>query len=366
MVASIGSHCHDGAARDTTKITITRRRIIKWAASLFVPQARWKLRLLTVPVLGFAVLACAAVCGHAQDKPAEYPLRPIRLIVGVAPGAGNDAITRAAAQMLSDRWGQTVVVDNRSGGGTVIAAELGAQAPPDGYTILSATDTLMLLGALKRVTFDIRKALEPIGVMTTQPYVLVVEPSLPVKSVKDLIAYAKTKQLSYGSSGIGTTVHLGMERLAVLTGANFVHVPYKGTAPALVGAMSGEIHMVPASAISASAAMKTGKVRAIAVMGLKRVAAFPDLPTVAEAGLPGFKIVNSYNLFAPAGTPRSIILAINRVVTEGMNAPAMAQKLAADGSEPGERMTPDEYKAQFAKDYIEAEKQAQQLRIKLY
>ncbi len=132
MVASIGSHCHDGASRDTTKITITRCRIIKWAASLFVPQARWKLRLLTVPVLGFAVLACAAVCGHAQDKPAEYPLRPIRLIVGVAPGAGNDAITRAAAQMLSDRWGQTVVVDNRSGGGTVIAAELGAQAPPDG------------------------------------------------------------------------------------------------------------------------------------------------------------------------------------------------------------------------------------------
>jgi tripartite-type tricarboxylate transporter receptor subunit TctC len=311
-------------------------------------------------------LACAAGAGHAQDKPAGYPLHPIRLIVGVPPGAGNDTVTRAAAQMLSDRWGQTVVVDNRSGGGTVIAAELGAQAPPDGYTILSATDTLMLLGAMKRVTFDILKALEPIVVMTTQPYVLVIDPALPVKSIKDLVAYSKTKTLTYGSSGVGTTVHLGMERLAALAGANFEHVPYKGTATALVGVMAGEVHMVPASAISGAAAIKTGKVRAVAVMGLKRVAAFPDLPTVAESGLPGFKIVNSYNLFAPAGTPQAIILAINRVVTAGMNSPQMVQKLAAEGSEPGERMTPDEYKAQFAREYVEAQKEVRQLKVRLY
>jgi tripartite-type tricarboxylate transporter receptor subunit TctC len=327
-----------------------------------------EIKLLTIParVAAAIVLACAAAAGYGQDKPAGYPSRPIRIIVGVAPGAGNDAVTRAAAQMLNDRWAQTVVVDNRSGGGTVIAAELGAQAPPDGYTILSATDTLMLLGALKRVTFDILKAFEPIVVMTTQPYILVIEPSLPVKSVKDLIAYSKTKTLTYGSSGIGTTVHLGMERLAQLTGTSFAHVPYKGTAPALVGVMSGEVHMVPASAISAAAAMKTGKVRAVAVMGLKRVAAFPELPTVAESGLPGFKIVNSYNLFAPAGTPRPVILAINRVVTDGMNSPQMVQKLAAEGSEPAERMTPDEFKVQFAREYVEAEKQAQQVKIKLY
>jgi tripartite-type tricarboxylate transporter receptor subunit TctC len=313
-----------------------------------------------------AVLSCAAGAGFAQDKPAGYPLHPIRVIVGVAPGAGNDTVTRAAAQMLSDAWAQTVVVDNRSGGGTVISVELGAQAPPDGYTILSATDTLMLVGAAKRVKFDIRKTFEPIVVMTTQPYILVVDPSLPVKSVKDLIAYSKTKTLSYGSSGIGTMVHLGMERLTALSGANFAHVPYKGTAPALIGVMSGEIHMVPASAISATAAMKTGKVRAIAVMGLKRVAVYPDLPTVDESGFPGFKIVNSYNLFAPAGTPRAIVLAINRVVTAGMNAPAMVQKLAAEGSEPGERMTPDEFKAQFAREYVEVEKQVRQSNVKLY
>jgi tripartite-type tricarboxylate transporter receptor subunit TctC len=130
--------------------------------------------------------------------------------------------------------------------------------------------------------------------------------------------------------------------------------------------MSGEINMVPASAISAAAAMKTGKVRAIAVMGLKRLTSFPDLPTVAESGLPGFKIVNSYNLFAPAGTPRPIILAINRVVTDGMNAQQMVQKLSAEGSEPGERMTPDEFKSQIAREYIEVQNQVKQLNIKLY
>ena len=292
-------------------------------------------------IISAIAFACAVGAADAQENPANYPTRPIRLLVGVPAGAGNDTISRAAGQMLTDRWGQTVVVDNRSGGGTVIAAELGAQAPPDGYTLLSASDTILLLGATRRVAFDIRKAYEPIVVMTTQPYILVIDPSLPINSVKELIAYSKTKTLTYGSSGIGTTVHFGMERLALLTQANFSHVPYKGTAPALIGVMSGEINMVPASAISAVAAMKTRKVRAVAVMGVKRLPSMPDLPTVAEAGLPGFRIVNSYNLFAPAGTPRPIILAINRV------------------------MTPDEVRAQIGREYLEVEKQVKQLNIKL-
>jgi tripartite-type tricarboxylate transporter receptor subunit TctC len=313
-----------------------------------------------------AATGCASAAAYAQDKPAGYPARPIRLIVGVAAGAGNDAVTRAAGQMLSDKWGQTVVVDNRSGGGTVISIEIAAQSPADGYTLLSASDTLRLVGAFKRVNFDVRTAFEPIVAMTTQPYILVVEPALPAKSVKDLVAYSKTKAVTYGSSGVGTMVHLGMERLAALSGGNFAHVPYKGTAPALVGVMSGEINMVPASAISASAAMKTGKVRALAVMGLKRVGAYPELPTVDESGFPGFKIVNSYNLFAPAGTPRAVILAINRVVTDGMHSPAMVQRLAAEGSEPAERMTPDQFKAQFVHEYAEVEKQAGQSKVKLY
>lgn len=312
-----------------------------------------------------AALLVGAVGAAAQDKPANYPLRPIRIIVGVPAGAGNDTVTRVAAQMLAEKWGQSVVVDNRAGAGTAISVDLGAQAPADGYTILSATDTLILVGALKRVNFDVRKAFEPIVVMTTQPYILVVEPGLPVKSIKDLIALSKTKTLTYGSSGVGAMVHIGMERFAALSGANLSHVPYKGTAPALVGVMSGEINMVPASAISATAAMKTGKVRALAGMGLKRIPALPDLPTVEEAGFPGFKIINAYNLFAPAGTPKPIIHAINRVVSEGMHSPAMVQKLAAEGSEPGERLTPEEFKAQFLREYAEVEKQVRDSKIKL-
>jgi tripartite-type tricarboxylate transporter receptor subunit TctC len=224
----------------------------------------------------------------------------------------------------------------------------------------------MLLGAMKRVTFDIRKAFEPIVIMTSQPYILVVNPSLPAKNVKELVALSKQKPLSYGSSGVGTMVHIGMERMAMLTGANFVHVPYKGTAPALVGTMGGEVHMVPASAISATAAMKTGKVRALGVMGLTRVPALPDVPTIAEQGLPGFKIVNSYNLFAPAGTPRPIVNAINKVVSEGMRSPQMVQKLTAEGAQPGEKLTPDEFRAQLAKEYAEVEQQVKSMKVKLF
>jgi tripartite-type tricarboxylate transporter receptor subunit TctC len=312
-----------------------------------------------------AAVFVGASCVPAQDKPANYPQRPIRIIVGVPAGAGNDTVTRVAAQMLADKWGQSVVVDNRAGAGTAISVDLGAQAPADGYTLLSATDTLILVGALKRVNFDVRKAFEPIVIMTTQPYILVVEPGLPVKSVKDLIALSKTKTLTYGSSGVGAMVHIGMERFAALSGAQLSHVPYKGTAPALVGVMSGEINMVPASAISATAAMKTGKVRALAGMGSKRIPALPDLPTVEEAGFPGFRIINAYNLFAPAGTSKPIIHAINRVVSEGMHSSAMVQKLAAEGSEPGERMTAKEFKTQFLREYAEVEKQVRDSKIKL-
>lgn len=303
---------------------------------------------------------------RAQDKPAGYPVRPIRIIVPVLPGGGLDMVCRAVGQMLSERWGQTVVIDNRPGGGTVIATDLAAKAPPDGYTLLASTDTLNIIGAMKRVPFDVRKAFEPVVPMTAQPYVLIIGAALPAKSVKELAAHSVIQPLSYGSSGVGTAAHLGMELLASLTGAKLVHVPYKGGSASLVGLMSGEVHMYPGLVISATAAMKSGKVRALAAMGLKRLPALPDLPTVAEQGWPGFKIVNSYNLVAPAGTPRPIVAALNRAVGDFMHTPAMAQRLFADGSQPGEHLTPEAFKAFLAREYEDVERQVKTLAVKLF
>ena len=312
-----------------------------------------------------AVLACNGVV-VAQDKPPGYPIRPIRLIVPVAPGAGADTIARAAAQMLNNAWGQTAVVDNRSGAGGVIAVELAAKAAPDGYTILSIGDVLMLQGALKRVPFDVRKAFDPIVPMFAQPYVLLANLNLPVRSIKDLVAYSATQSVTYsGAAGVGSTVHLGMERLAQLSGAKLLFVPYKGTAPAVIAVMGGEIHVAAAGAIAASSAIRTGKVRALAALSLARISAMPDLPTVAEQGFPGFKITNRYNLFAPAGTPRAIITGINRVVSDGMHSPQMAQRLEADGSQPAERITPEQLKSAIARDYAEIEQQVKLLNIKI-
>src|SRR5262252_2426493 len=319
---------------------------------------------LTRWLIGIALAYCGAA--FAQDKPPGYPVRPIRLIVAVAPGAGADAIARAAAQMLTDRWGTNAVVDNRPGGSGVIAMELVARSAPDGYTLLSLGDTLMLLGALKRVSFDVLKEFEPVVPTSAQPYILLANLSLPVKSIKELVAYSATQTVTYsGAAGIGNTVHLGMERLAQLSGAKLLFVPYKGSAPAIIGLMGGEINLAAASSIAASAAIRTGKVRALAALGLTRIPALPDLPTVAEQGFPGFKIVNRYGLHAPAGTPRGIINAINRVVSDGMHSPQVVQRLQADGAEPAERMTPEQFKATMARDYAEIEQTVKRLDIKI-
>lgn len=315
-------------------------------------------------------LAGAALAYHgaaiAQDKPAGYPVKPIRLIVAVAPGAGGDAIARAVAQMLTERWGQNAVVDNRSGGGGVIATEMVANAAPDGYTLLSQGDTVLYQGAQKRVPFDVLKAFDPVVSTSTQPYILLVNLGLPIKSIKDMIAYSKTRTLDYsGSTGVGSPVHLSMEHFAQLSGAKMLYVPYKGSAPAIIAVIGGEIHMAVASSIAASAAIRTGKVRALATLGLTRVPTMPDLPTVAEQGFPGFKITNRYNLWAPAGTPRAIIAALNSVVNEGMHTPQMAKRLEADGSQPAERMTPGQLKATMARELAEIEQQLTQLNIKI-
>ena len=311
------------------------------------------------------VAGCAPYAG-AQELPAGYPNRPVRLVTSSVPGGGLDLLCRAIAQMLTDRLGQSVIVDNRPGGGTVLATEIAGKAAGDGYTLFAGTDTLRVVGVTKRVAFDVRKTFEPVAAMSSQPYILIVNPSLPVRSFRDLVAYSTTQRVTYGSSGVGTVAHLGLEYLTVISGAKFVHVPYKGGAQSLLALMSGEISMYPGLLLSANTAVKQGKARPLAALSLTRIPALPDLPTVAEQGYPGFKITNSYELFAPAGTPRAVVNALNRFVTEFMNSPQMAQKLAAEGSQPGEKMTPEALKAAFLREYEEVEKQVAQLKVKLY
>ena len=315
--------------------------------------------------LAGAVLAHSGA-SVAQDKPGGYPIRPIRLVISGSPGAGGDMMARAVAQMLTDAWGQNTIVDNRPGASGVIAVELAARSAPDGYTLLSLGDNLMLLGALKRVPFDVLKAFDHVVPTSAQPYVLLANLNMPFKSIKELVVYSATQRVTYsGSTGVGATVHLGMERLAQLSGAKLLFVPYKGTAPGILAAMGGEIHMVAASSMAATGAIKTGRVRALAALGLTRIPSMPDLPTVAEQGFPGFKITNRYGLHASAGTPRPIIAAINRVVSDGMHSPQMSQKLEAEGAQPAERMTPEQFKATMARDYAELEQQVRRLNIKI-
>ncbi len=314
--------------------------------------------------LSVAVLVYSAPV-LAQDKPSGYPVRPIRIIIGVAPGAGADMVARATAQLLTERWGQNAVVDPRPGGGGVIASELMAKSTPDGYTILQSGDGLLFQSATKRVPFDVLKIFDPVVSSTQQPYILLTNLSVPAKTVKELIALSAAKPMTYaGSAGIGGTVHLGMERLVKISGLQLKHVAYKGSAPALLALMGGEVSMGVTSVMSATAAIRSGKVRGVASLGLTRASSLPDLPTIGEQGFPGFKITNRYNLWVRAGTPRPIILAINRVVSDGMHTPQMVQKLAADGSEPAERMTPEQLKAELARNYVELERQVKELGLK--
>jgi tripartite-type tricarboxylate transporter receptor subunit TctC len=224
----------------------------------------------------------------------------------------------------------------------------------------------MMIGALKRVPYDVRVAYEPIVRMTAQPAVMVVAPSLPVNSVKELIAYAKARPnaLSFGSAGIGTNGHLGLERFNMMAGVRITHVPYKGSAPALIDIVAGQIHLVFASALSANPYLKPGKLKALAVTGLKRIASLPELPTISEAGVPGFKMNNSFNMLAPAGTQMTILDSLNQVVAAGMHAPEMTRRLVSEGTEAGERMTPTQFKKVIAAEYQELERELAKLDIK--
>ena len=303
-----------------------------------------------------AVSCCLATVTRAQPAveapPQGYPNRPIRVIVGSAPGGGADIIARAVSQHLAARWNRSVVVDNRGGGGGVIALELLAHAAPDGYTLFGGASLIVTATPMNKVRFDTRKVVAPIVQMTSSPYLLLVPPSLPVSSVKELITYAKNKPaaVSYGSAGVGSVAHLGTELFKFMAGGlDMVHIPYKGYGQALTDLMGGQIQVLFTSGIGGAPYVKSGKLKAIAVTSVRRVRAFPDLPTIAESGVPEFQLENMHGLYAPAGVPPLIVLALNREVSQFMNSPEMKGRLAAEGAEAAPPRSPAEFKQTFAR-----------------
>jgi tripartite-type tricarboxylate transporter receptor subunit TctC len=282
----------------------------------------------------------------------EYPSRPVRLIVPFAAGGPNDIIARLVGGRLSDALGQPIVVENRPGAGGNIGTDFVAKAPPDGYTLLSAgPGSLIINPLLGSVPYDTARDFAPVSLMASAPNVLVVHPSVPAKSVRELIELARAhpRQLNYASGGPGSTPHLSAALFAVMAGIDIVHVPYKGTGPASADLLGGQVQMAFFGIPPLLPHIKTGKLRALAVTGKRRSPELPEVPTVDEAGLRGYEVSPWYGLLAPAGTPRAIVDRLNAEVTKIVRRPEMKEKLVSQGAEPAGG-TPEDYAAAIRAD----------------
>jgi len=291
--------------------------------------------------VGFALAgilqAAAAANVHAAQEATAYPTRPVRLIVPFAPGGGTDITARAIAQKLTESLGKAVIVDNRAGANGTIGADMTAKAPPDGYTLgMISSSHSVNPSIMKKLPYDLLADLAPITQATSQPYALVLHPSVPARSVKELIALAMAKPgtLTYGSSGTGGLSHLSGALLASLAKISLVHVPYKGGAPALTDVISGQIQMLFSTILQSQAHIKSGRLRPLAVTTAKRSRSMPELPTMAEAGVKGYEVAGWYGMVAPARTPRALITLLNGEVVRILKLPEVGDRLAADGSEP--------------------------------
>lgn len=266
-------------------------------------------------------VAVVLVCGAGAVSAQRYPNQAVRLVVPFAPVGSTDVLGRLVAQRLSKGIGQNVVVENRAGGGTNIGAEYVARATPDGYTLLMTTTTQAINVALyPKLDYDLVKDFAPVAPIATSPSVLVVHPSVPVKTVKELIALAKSKPgvLTYASSGSGSTAHLAGELFKMSAGIDLIHIPYKGAGPAQVDLIGGHVHSMFGFTAGVLPHLKAGKLRALGVTSSRRLPDMPDLPTVAEAGVPGYEVSVWYGVLAPAGTPADIVSLLNAEVAKSV------------------------------------------------
>jgi tripartite-type tricarboxylate transporter receptor subunit TctC len=306
------------------------------------------------------VLLCAIAgvplpVAHAQGNAlaGRYPEKSIRFIVPFPPGAANDILARGVGQKLAERWGQAVVVDNRGGAGGVLGTTLAAKAAPDGYTIVLVPATHAINVSLySKPPFDAVRDFSPISLIATGAYMLVVNPSLPAKSVKELISLAKAKpgRLNFGSAGTGNATHLVGELMKRMAGIDMTHVPYKGVSPALADVIGGQVDMMFGSISATSPQARAGKVRALAITSAKRSTAVPDVPTLNEAGVPGYDAVGWWGVLAPAGTAPGIVNRLNNEIRDIVEQPEMRQWLQRQGFEPASG-TPAQF-AQFIKGEI--------------
>ncbi len=274
---------------------------------------------------------------YGQAAPADYPVKTVRTIVSYAPGGATDIMARVVAQKLTESLGKSFVVDNQSGAGGVIGDGLVARAAPDGYTLLATSSSFAINPAVvAKLPFDAIKSFAPIGLVAQAPFVLVVHPALPAKSVKDLIALAKARpgNLDYASAGQGTAVHLATELFSSMAGIAMTHIPYKGTGPALVDLLAGQVQLTFANILSAKPYVQSARLRALGVSNSKRSAALPELPTISEAGVPGYEVVSWYGWLAPAGTPQPIVQRLNSEINKMIGAPEVKDRIVANGAEP--------------------------------
>ncbi len=286
-----------------------------------------------LPVCVGTLLAPAA---HAQTTQ-TWPTKPVRFVIAFTPGGPSDILTRLVGGKLTEALGQPFIYDNRPGAGGNIAGEITAKSPPDGYTILMGNNSILATNAAlyKNMGFDPVKELAPVALLASQPNILVVHPLLPVKSVKDLVALAKARpgQLNYASSGSGAAAHLAAELFQSMTGTKMAHIPYKGAGPALIDTLAGQCQLMFATSLSVASYIRSEKVRALAVSTAKRSPSFAHLPTVAEAGVPGFEASTWHGVVAPAATPQAVIARLNGEINKLLQTPEMRERLNSQGAE---------------------------------
>jgi len=301
------------------------------------------------------LVVAAATGALSQPAPAQtYPDRPITLVVPYPAGGGNDVLARLVAEKMSKSLGGTIVVENRGGAGGTIATRQVAKSAPDGYALLIATSSLAINPSLyPNVGYDPRKDFAPIGLIASSSNIVLVHPSVPARSIKELIGLAKQQagKLHFASTGSGSSVHLAAELFAAMSGVKLTHVPYRGSGPALTDLVGGHVAIMFGTLPPSIGLVKEGKLRALAVTGPKRSNIFPDLPTVAEAGLPGYEAVLHYGLVAPAATPRPIVEKLNAALRAALTDEGLRQRLATEGAEPLPS-TPEEYAADIDREEI--------------